>query len=331
MKVCLIGHFRGNTDEGFRNVSHNISVHLQKLHEVHSIDAGVSIFPEALRMHSPSVVHQVAGPSLRAFLTLRYVGMLTGAPTVLSALHPECLQLFSKGIRRSLVPLLRPKVVLVQSHTSDELFRGLGCNTRLLPNGVDTGRFVPVCEEEKLKLREKYGIDKERFVVLHVGHIINERNLQVFRDVRREDIQVVVVASTHKPFDEAVFRLLKELGCKVIAEYLPKVEEVYQLSDCYVFPAMENNSIFMPLSVLEAMACNLPVITTRFEGLTTFFGEGNGLFFVDSRGQDDILSLIDEISDGVKVSNRERVLPYSWENISIELTKIYTEVLEGDE
>ena len=66
------------------------------------------------------------------------------------------------------------------------------------------------------------------------------------------------------------------------------IEEVYALSDCYVFPTPpmnKINSIEIPLSVLEAMACNLSVITTKFGALPKVFEEGDGLIFVDD-GED---------------------------------------------
>ena len=50
--------------------------------------------------------------------------------------------------------------------------------------------------------------------------------------------------------------------------YIPEVEDIYRLSDLYLFLAESDTAaIEVPLSVLEAMACNLPVICTPFGGL----------------------------------------------------------------
>lgn len=55
------------------------------------------------------------------------------------------------------------------------------------------------------------------------------------------------------------------------------------MADCYLFPVRDDiASIDLPLSVLEAMSCNLPFITTRFGGLDEVFEEGEGLFFLDN-------------------------------------------------
>jgi len=71
---------------------------------------------------------------------------------------------------------------------------------------------------------------------------------------------------------------LKKYGFRIIDEYVPNIEEIYNLADCYVFPTFKrHNCIDMPLSVMEAMACNIPVISTKFGGLPKIFKEGNGL------------------------------------------------------
>ena len=55
------------------------------------------------------------------------------------------------------------------------------------------------------------------------------------------------------------------------------------MSDCYVFPTVHKKAcIETPLSVLEAMACNLPIVSTRFGALPTIFNEGSGLFFTEN-------------------------------------------------
>jgi glycosyltransferase involved in cell wall biosynthesis len=123
-----------------------------------------------------------------------------------------------------------------------------------------------------------------------------------------------------------VFLDLTKGGCTIWRKYIKTIQEIYQLSDLYVFPVQDRlGSIETPLSVLEAMSCNLPVITTRFGGLTRMFNEGDGLHFVYSGSQ------IPELIDGIRsndaersnVHTREKVMPYSWRNISKSLSKYY--------
>ena len=84
----------------------------------------------------------------------------------------------------------------------------------------------------------------------------------------------------------------------------------------------------MPLSVMEAMSCNLPVISTRFGVLPDTFSGGEVLFFVQK--EEELYEKIQEIKHNTpEVRTREKVLPYSWERVIHQLEGIYDEVISG--
>ena len=81
----------------------------------------------------------------------------------------------------------------------------------------------------------------------------------------------------------------------------------------------------MPLSVLEAMACNLPVVTTRFSGLVDEFDEGNGLRFIEP--DEAILPVVEEMLRNQRnVGTRKMVQKYSWHSIAKKLEEYYQEI-----
>jgi len=199
-----------------------------------------------------------------------------------------------------------------------------------LAGGVNTTKFAPVTADIKERLREKYHIDKEKFVVLHVGSIRKNRNLQVFNRIQKqENVQVLIVGNTTFRPDRKEYSSLKEHGCIIWRTYFKNLEEIYRLSDCYVFPSVDKSScIELPLSVMEAMSCNLPIISTRFGALPRVFDEGDGFIFADK--EEDIINELKKIKNGnIKTKTREKVLPYSWGNVAKRLEEIYEGVLKG--
>jgi len=71
----------------------------------------------------------------------------------------------------------------------------------------------------------------------------------------------------------------------MITRYVPQIVELYQAADAYLFPVPPNPSdpsaIDLPLSVLEAAACNLPILATRFGALPDLWPDRPGVIFWD--------------------------------------------------
>jgi glycosyltransferase involved in cell wall biosynthesis len=131
---------------------------------------------------------------------------------------------------------------------------------------------------------------------------------------------VVLVASSSTPQEERVAATLRAAGVHLFTEYLPAIHELYQLADCYVFPVRStDNAIELPLSVLEALACDLPVVTTRFGDLPALFdcpGRPPGFVFVDTPGE--LCSEAARLSRAAAAGGGTRPLaiPYSWDAVA---------------
>ena len=193
-------------------------------------------------------------------------------------------------------------------------------NVRLVPFGVDVNKFKPADHKTKLELRKKYGVEKDAFIVLHVGHITKSRNLEIFSEIQKIDgVQTLIVGSESVPKDRGILKVLKNSGVKLITNYIDNIEEFYQLSDCYVF---RGGAVSMPLSVFEAMACNLPVITNKFGILPILFHKGRGFIYCESKR--DIIDLIIQIktSSNREIGTRALVEQYSWDKLVEIICKI---------
>jgi len=182
-----------------------------------------------------------------------------------------------------------------------------------LKTGVDTRKFRPVSPERSAALKARYGLDPEKPVLLHVGHLKEGRNVGKLLDAD-PDWQILLVVSTLTEQDEALRKTLEQRKTiKIIDRYLPDMEELYQLADVYFFPVTaENNCIDVPLSCLEAAACGVPVVTTAYGEMGELAGKP-GFFFVDEKMEDLNERLRQALTCG-REGIRGSVLPYDWEN-----------------
>ena len=183
-----------------------------------------------------------------------------------------------------------------------------------IKTGVDTEKFVPVSPEKSTELKVKYGLSPEKKVILHVGHLNEGRNIGELLNIN-DDYEILLVTSTltKKEQDENLKNILQsKSNIKIIDDYIPEIQEVYQLSDLYLFPVVEKgHCIDIPLSCLEAAACNTPVVTTAYGGMKEF-REKNGFYHIDSF--ENINEVIKKALSVKDVSPRESVSEYNWNN-----------------
>lgn len=189
-----------------------------------------------------------------------------------------------------------------------------GSKVSYIKTGVDTKKFQPVEQSTKINLRKKYGIDESAKVVLHVGHLKEGRNIQQLLNLSEEYFVVLVTSTLTK--DEQNNQLkeefLKRKNTLLIDNFVERIEEIYQLADLYLFPVIEaGNCIDVPLSVLEAASCGLPVLTTEY-GEAKVFKNQEGFSYI--RSFENLNELVDNAINVKTYNIRNSVLDYDWNN-----------------
>lgn len=255
--------------------------------------------------------------SLASFIRASFLKLFSRARIVLIALQPTNYKIFQVPFIR----LFHLDLVLTPSMEVYNRLTNLNKLCDLIPMGIDLGRFQPITIERKNQLREKYSLPADKFVLLHVGHIQPRRNLRwIVRASEQYDSCVIVVGSESMGVAADIHEKLKKSDIHIINKYLDNIEEIYQLADCYLFPVLDDQAaIGTPLSVLEAMACNLPVVTTPFGLLPKLFTPGNGLFYADK--EEDFLKKISDARNlnVSEIKNREKVSPFDWDSVVNEI------------
>lgn len=219
---------------------------------------------------------------------------------------------------RMMLCLWKPDILFSQAASSEvALCERYGIRHQLLPPAVDTERFQMVKGSfEKDSLLRKYGLPQHRKICLHVGHIRQSRNMDWLLQLNLPaEAHLVVVGSTSRFIENDLKGALQKRGVTVIDNFLPAIEEIYQLADMYLFPVQSSDAaIEMPLSVLEAMACNLPVVTTSFGGLTKHFTNVPGVYFADTL--EIFQKAVSEAIESRVCKTRAAVEVLSWQNMA---------------
>ena len=147
-----------------------------------------------------------------------------------------------------------------------------------IPNGVDTRAFRPATAEERSALRSQLGLPPGP-VVVFTGRLVSYKGLPalleawrvVVRDVTGATLVLVGEGGGDMHDCEAALReFVRQEGLDSRVRFtgaVANVEDWLRAADLFVFPT-ENEAF--GLSLVEAMACGLPAITTQAGGIKDF-------------------------------------------------------------
>lgn len=145
--------------------------------------------------------------------------------------------------------------------------------------GIDLSRFrdCVVTQEQKMQLRQSLGIGGSDLVMTYVAEINNNKNQRLLvnaLELLRRDfpgIKLLLIGPEH---DGGVLRRSAPDGV-IFAGWRGDIPELLKISDIYV---ASSKSEGLPINLLEAMACELPVVAAKNRGHCEIIDDGvNGL------------------------------------------------------
>ena len=194
-----------------------------------------------------------------------------------------------------------------------------------IQNGTDLSLFSPVQPNSKKVIRDKYNLPQKRVIALFVGRFVAKKGFSKLLESVSDGYTIAMVGGD-TPTGYSNSQELLFLGSFEQKE----LADIYKACDIFILPSEAEG---FPLSIQEAMASGLPVITTNDPGYDVNDFD-KALFVLITPTIDEIKKYLDKLSRDPQL--RERMGKYSaeyarsrfsWTYNAEMVTNIYQEVL----
>jgi glycosyltransferase involved in cell wall biosynthesis len=202
-----------------------------------------------------------------------------------------------------------------------ELLGSQEAEIAVIPLGVDTELFHPDPVDRKA-VRVRLGIEDD-FVVAHAGRLVPEKRIDTLLDAaQRLGATVLLVGSLDERLRPVIARFRASGGRIVMPGVATKTElaSLLRAADVGVWMG------FPSLSVIEAMAVGLPVVSRKTPHFRELLGAEYELFAADTDGVTQMLvQLRDQpaLAAAIGARNAERGAALAWERIADRIERIY--------
>jgi glycosyltransferase involved in cell wall biosynthesis len=221
-------------------------------------------------------------------------------------------------------------VVGVADAVGEELDKYWGIKgVKTIHNGIDTRIFN--------KKKETIFDNKEKFHILYVGSIIPRKGLEYLFEAidSLENTIVHIIGNPSGPSKKYLDIILSKVKNKdriIVEGKIPNKElpKYYSDADCFVLPTISEG---LPKVVLEAMACECPVITTNVSGNPEVVNNKTG-YLIEAKNANQLKETIKEIQDNKsearkRAKNAKKIVEnnFTWKEAAKKYALLYKSLI----
>ena len=199
--------------------------------------------------------------------------------------------------------------------------------------GIDLSKIQNiVCDRNEV--RKSMGVPEDCILLLSIGELNENKNHQVvlkaLARLNNKNVHYAIAGRGDKK--DYLLTLARELGVENqihLLGFRADALQLYKASDLFVFPSFREG---LSVSMMEAMACECPIICSRIRGNTDLVENGVGGYHFAASDDLGLMASIKKMIENKKEMskmgyvNKEIVQNFSLENVLKNMKEIYRDV-----
>jgi glycosyltransferase involved in cell wall biosynthesis len=257
-----------------------------------------------------------------------WLGWLRNTPVIINYRGGEAQRYFEKSIDRVRPSIKKAAAVVVPSGYLQNIFSDFSIRTKVIPNIIDLNRFAP----------------SDKNIDSTILHLVVTRNLEAIYGIETA-IRAVAILKEKIPnvrlsiagSGEQLTVLQNLVGSLNLQEEVvftgklnpDQIVRLYHTADIMLNPTTVDN---MPNSILEALACGLPVVTTNVGGIPYIVKDNETALFTQVNDPNQMASQVLRIVESPDLYNKLRnqglneVEQYAWNEVKKLWIDLYCKV-----
>ena len=196
-------------------------------------------------------------------------------------------------------------------------------DVRVIPNGVDVNKFKPDLQSRE-NLRKYYKLENKN-VLISVGRIVGWKGYQlVIKSLQELDFFYVIIGNGE--YLEELKKLAKQLNVENKVLFLGAIDNnelsnYLNMGDIFIQPSIGHEAF--GITIIEAMACNLPVVASKNGGIVDIIKDKQNGYMFEINNIKDMIDKILWVNKHKNILNPREFVKnnFTWENTISKLLK----------
>jgi phenylacetate-CoA ligase len=269
--------------------------------------------------------HLIAAPAV-------WVAKLRGIPVMVNYRGGDAAEFFEHSFFWVRPTMRMSDQRVVPSGYLQEVFRRFDLSTEIVPNIIDLSRFTP--RPANLDPR---GGSPHLVVTRHLEPLYDTGTaLRAFAFVREKRPDARMTVAGGGPEREMLVALAHELGVAESVTFAGRLDnsliaELYRDADVFVNASLHDN---MPISMLEALACGVPIVSTNVCGIPFLVEHRKSAMLVPPRDAaamaQAVLDLLENpgFAEQLVRAGWEVAQQYAWSQVRPRLLDVYSRLVD---
>lgn len=286
-----------------------------------------------LRSNKIDIIHSQNGCSFYSALAGRLAGVRVIIHTDHGRLVPD--RKVAK-LEDRVASIMMDRYIGVSEELTEYLASEVKINRKKLTtivNGVDTQRFVPLEDGQKERIRKVFGFNNGDKIIGTVCRLDPVKNLELLIGAMPAICKMVPECKAlivgDGPAESQLRNYAKTLGVDgkiIFAGRSSDIEKILPIFDLYVNTSLSEGT---SMTILEAMACGIPVVASDVGGNSRLVDNSNGGLFPAGNREAfqhkvvDLLSNNDGLAELGKASRKKAETNFSFDRVLKQYKELY--------